>query len=625
MPKGGSAKKREKKKRKRAEKELQSMKARRKLEDSGEISDSDLDSSQASETQVSVDSVCLVCLDSSCNHPVNIVENDSVPTSSKTQVDNILDVQNTSEMQSPVMQGLNSQVTSTPACVNLPVSAVTHVDHAHENNSVTMPIQSDLSVGQSAGQSSSCMQNHTNNPCVILPVQQQTESCPPYVENILMKLSDIDARLSRVPGENWNDELSKIELSALVTTTNALKSSVDSLTTQIRTLSDENAKLHGTISQLHEKIVVLSTPTLHPLHTAVSSASQETMVLPTIVNQQPQYVHNPPIPQAPDASYIGTNNVEMLSDNHANGAYDRREMFISPDQPEANTDILPPNHPNDSNMCNTTLIIGSSILKHFSAGRLSSANNITKVKTMSGAKIADIRLRLEQMDGLETVQNLVIHAGTCNIGQQDNQILSDFYDLVAYAKQSLPQSHVVLCSILPRPFDANVNNQIFRVNDALRDMCAKNGVTFADNTRLFLDEQTGIPIPMYYEDHIHVSITGTKILARSICDYCDITRYIDPQVWQQRQPRQDANFTRRRLPGRTQQQQGERYQSRRPLHPYQMPPSPPPYWMPPPPHPQPMYVNPHVQHEFMTTSDFPTYQPEHQPHARQLMGPRHQW
>ena len=190
--------------------------------------------------------------------------------------------------------------------------------------------------------------------------------------------------------------------------------------------------------------------------------------------------------------------------------------------------IFPGFQKNDPNYRKNLLVIGSSTLKKMSARKMSSENINTKVKTIRGGRIKDIENCLVNYiaDGrLDNVNAIAVHVGTNNVSDGDSvyDIIDDYKNIIDTVKQSLPNTKLLICSILPRPTNYQANMVISEVNKELLHL-EENGVSILDNTLDFLYGNK--PNQTMFEDHVHVNIAGTKVLSNniilSICDMLNI-------------------------------------------------------------------------------------------------------
>lgn len=502
--KSGSAKK-QKQKRKRTEKELASLKIRRKLDESEEIQKSDSDNSYLDKhDSVSDDSLCFSQLENNASYVLPPVNN------SETLI----------SMSSVVKDALDTVYPSGETPPNMPTKGLTTQLVHNSNQSSSTPVNMSSVTHQRH------LQTLTSQPSKPTPM-----FTPTHMHDVLARLISIESRLPPVPSENLSQELAQLELSAIVSTVNGLKSSIDYLTSEIKSLREENALLKSTVTS-QESCACSSRPSR--MNSAISP------------------IHRPAIPTNMQIS----TGVGLPMEEHCPS-----DLNV-----HASTNLQRQVQNSPNNQPVKSLIIGGSTLKHFSPNRLTTPACMTKVQTHRGATVGDVTKKMLDFPGLEESTNIVLHAGTNNIGRQpDTQILGEYHEFIEQTRQYVPQCRITISSILPRPNDPAANVQIINVNNSLRDLCASNHVNFVDNTPCFLNHASNTPNKDLFEDNIHIGMNGTRVLAKAICDAIGISQYIDPSMWQLRTgPDQKTFFPQRRYPGREQNQQSARFMNRQP-------------------------------------------------------------
>ncbi|CAC5405105.1 unnamed protein product [Mytilus coruscus] len=131
-------------------------------------------------------------------------------------------------------------------------------------------------------------------------------------------------------------------------------------------------------------------------------------------------------------------------------------------------------------------LIGSSTLKRMSARKMTTDNITTKVKTIRGGRIRDIEdclIEYISEGKLNYVDVIAVHVGTNNVSDRDSvhTIINDHRNLIYTVKQSLPETQLIISSILPRPTDYKSNQIISVINQQLLRV-EDNQVKILDNT-----------------------------------------------------------------------------------------------------------------------------------------------
>ena len=120
--------------------------------------------------------------------------------------------------------------------------------------------------------------------------------------------------------------------------------------------------------------------------------------------------------------------------------------------------------------CRRVLIIGDSIIKD-----LAPIEGVT-LKAFPGATIGYLSVLISNGDiDLTNHDFIIVHVGTNNIGNRDSYgaIISDYGNLIAQIRKRKPSIRVIISSILPRPVDHAVTDQMIKnVNTHLRTVMA---------------------------------------------------------------------------------------------------------------------------------------------------------
>ncbi|VDI58188.1 Hypothetical predicted protein [Mytilus galloprovincialis] len=153
-----------------------------------------------------------------------------------------------------------------------------------------------------------------------------------------------------------------------------------------------------------------------------------------------------------------------------------------------------------------------------SARKMTTNSITTKVKTIRGGRIRDIENCLIEhiSDGkLDCVDVIAVHVGTNNVSDRDTvrTIINDYKNLIHTVKQSLPETQIIISSILPRPSDYKSNHIISEVNQQLLTV-EDNQVKILDNTLDFLYGNR--PNQLLFQDHVHTNVDGAKVLSHNI-------------------------------------------------------------------------------------------------------------
>ncbi len=132
------------------------------------------------------------------------------------------------------------------------------------------------------------------------------------------------------------------------------------------------------------------------------------------------------------------------------------------------------------------------------------------------------RLQNGQLENLSP-DFAVVMIGTNNFGQQDpdseGMVLEGVTKVVELLRESIPDTHILLCDIFPRGVRYNVmRGSILQVNQALQNLYAKDShVTFLPVGYLLIEEDGSISKEVM-PDYLHLSEEGYRRWADAILD-----------------------------------------------------------------------------------------------------------
>lgn len=130
------------------------------------------------------------------------------------------------------------------------------------------------------------------------------------------------------------------------------------------------------------------------------------------------------------------------------------------------------------------LMIGDSMLKGLNEIPLTHKSISTQIKHFSGAKIKDINKRLDDLL-IQKPDIIVLHIGTNDAPNMvSNEIVDGLLALKHTVENLLPESHVVISSLITRIDDGKANLTINKVNKHLKelkiDLLDNSNITYRD-------------------------------------------------------------------------------------------------------------------------------------------------
>ena len=121
---------------------------------------------------------------------------------------------------------------------------------------------------------------------------------------------------------------------------------------------------------------------------------------------------------------------------------------------------------------------------------------------------------------LSSFGTVLIHVGTNDINNKSEQdILTDYQNLIITIKEVLKPDNVILSSILPRPVDFLQSiHSIVYINKALQSLTKKHGVMFLYTFSSYMKNQfVKRQLFAVRDGGLHLNQKGTKILKSRFC------------------------------------------------------------------------------------------------------------
>lgn len=168
-----------------------------------------------------------------------------------------------------------------------------------------------------------------------------------------------------------------------------------------------------------------------------------------------------------------------------------------------------------------TYIIGDSILKGISTRGL---NQNVSIRTLRGKKVRDV-CKVLRAKNLDDVSKVVIYIGGNDVAGRDcdlNEVSKDLQEIIHHLQQL--NCSVYLCSAAPR-YDTNVTE----LNTRLATICDETDATLINIHDAFIYRNGQPVMTHYHHDRIHLNLSGTQTLVRTINNSTLIVKRRDVQ------------------------------------------------------------------------------------------------
>ena len=155
----------------------------------------------------------------------------------------------------------------------------------------------------------------------------------------------------------------------------------------------------------------------------------------------------------------------------------------------------------------STLLIGSSVLKNI---KVSELNKNTAIRTIPGATIAKLTDKINELN-IENCETIILHVGgnDADNGEDIESFREHYESLIDTVNDG--NRRIIVSGLLPRE---SVDLEPY--NETLKSLCADNTVELVDNYDSFL-LATGELVDSYYsKDKVHINMTGTRKLLENI-------------------------------------------------------------------------------------------------------------
>ena len=193
---------------------------------------------------------------------------------------------------------------------------------------------------------------------------------------------------------------------------------------------------------------------------------------------------------------------------------------------------------NHASMCrksaNSKLVLfGDSIIANFDKCKDVFNNYFSSLHTLnfgiSGDKIQNVLWRVENMTLPSSIEYVIIHCGTNNLGHNSPvKIAEGILNIATILNKSYKNLHILISCLLPRDKENSVKRSlVFAVNSYLKELCA--------NTRFFyIDLDPGWTLEKYLntelfrDDKLHLTTNGYKKLSKLFMNKIESIKKSEP-------------------------------------------------------------------------------------------------
>ncbi|XP_068680373.1 uncharacterized protein [Montipora foliosa] len=165
-----------------------------------------------------------------------------------------------------------------------------------------------------------------------------------------------------------------------------------------------------------------------------------------------------------------------------------------------------------NNTRHTTIIAGDSILKNLRGHKMSKVSQV-KVSTFSGCTTKDLCDHVKPILRKKP-DRLIIHVGTNSLRESSSPTAcaQEIIELARSAKNSSPDTDIVISNLIARSDDSELSSQVSAVNSTLRKLCAKRQLKLIDHSNINADSHLN-------RSGLHLNSRGTSHLARNFMDF----------------------------------------------------------------------------------------------------------
>ena len=152
------------------------------------------------------------------------------------------------------------------------------------------------------------------------------------------------------------------------------------------------------------------------------------------------------------------------------------------------------------------LLIGSSIIQSVKPRGLLD----TQVMTLRGAKILDVKRKMETMD-ITQYESVILQVGSnnCQSSATPEDIVSNYDILLNYIHDMSPSTEIVISGLCPRMDCISTDIKLSRVNVLLQDLAYYYSLAFVDNECQFRTHNGKPNREFLVGDGLHLSQKGT--------------------------------------------------------------------------------------------------------------------
>jgi hypothetical protein len=144
-----------------------------------------------------------------------------------------------------------------------------------------------------------------------------------------------------------------------------------------------------------------------------------------------------------------------------------------------------------------------------------------QVRTLRGARVADVTEALHKLDGSTNIAKVVLHVGTNNVAAVEarpkllDNFVVEYRALVDSIRCKVPDAQIAVSAIPPqKPWKRIIT--VRKMNERLDDLCKVNGATFLPHAAVWSTDSDGKVDPSVIKDKVHFSPRGLGLYLREV-------------------------------------------------------------------------------------------------------------
>jgi lysophospholipase L1-like esterase len=157
------------------------------------------------------------------------------------------------------------------------------------------------------------------------------------------------------------------------------------------------------------------------------------------------------------------------------------------------------------------LFLGDSLVEYFDWQEAFPVHRVVNLG-VSGESVEGLLSRIRQITRKHTTADIVfIMTGINNVAMDDVAFLDSYRTIIEQLSAAYPQAQIFIHSLLPTLADFMPALSINHVNQSLKELAQRTGVSYLDIHRFFIGPDS-VPIKTYFvDDGIHLSGKGYAV------------------------------------------------------------------------------------------------------------------